>query len=139
MKSKTLPSDIAEVRQQFESYRNNSTTKRTLPTELWDLAIGLCEKHKVSPVAAALRLHAGTLSNKIRASKMGKKSRPSTKTTSTAVVELAPLQLSDSSAKASRSSLVAELCTSSGTMLRIFSGAGPDQVKALLAMAEAQS
>ena len=54
--SAKLPADLADAREQFESWRARGRARRPLPDELWKLAADLVPSHGVHRVSKALRL-----------------------------------------------------------------------------------
>src|SRR5947199_9441203 len=52
----TIPADLEEVRQQFESWRNTHAHRSRIPETLWTSAVKLARQHGLYRTAKALHL-----------------------------------------------------------------------------------
>ena len=55
-KAETIPADMEELRQEFESWRSTHTHRSRIPETLWASAVKLSRQHGLHRTAKALRL-----------------------------------------------------------------------------------
>ena len=123
------PEAIECVRCEFEAWRAARTGpgRGKIPDHLWDKAYELTKSHKVTHVTSAL----GVAGRDIR--RRAPSARRELRSESVEVVRVAPINLDSAAPREPRSrpSVIAELTTSSGISVRLFSGIDGDSLKTL--------
>lgn len=117
--------DTQQLIGQFKEWRANRVRGEKIPTELWHQAVKLAKKYPPSHVARAIVVSQKHLERHMKS--------PSNNNGQVDVVRVAPVQLSDSPSKPQyrRNSLIAEITTTSGTHVRIFSDIDAEAMQAL--------
>jgi hypothetical protein len=54
-----IPEDMQELHQRLEEWRATHRPRSPLPDELWNMAVGLAQRHNIHRVAGTLRLDYG--------------------------------------------------------------------------------
>ena len=62
----SIPAEIEEARQQFESWRGERKRGERIPANLWATAVELAKQHGVWPTAKALHLDHSGLKRRVR-------------------------------------------------------------------------
>jgi hypothetical protein len=127
-----IPDDLLTAQARFEAWRNQHSGKRPIPAELWDLAAQLALRHRPGLIASVLRLNLTTLKSK--SGILGKRGKPG----DMPLVKFAPVHFhasipttSKSEKKYGRPSMIAEVVSSSGISIRMFSGIDEASLKLL--------
>lgn len=68
-KTKQIPKPLEKTRERFESWRRKRKNKTAIPENLWEEAIGHCEKYGMGLTAKALRLNHSKLKKRKEASR----------------------------------------------------------------------
>ena len=63
----TLPPEVAEVRDQLESWRQTRAKRSPIPEPIWEAAAALAAEHGLHRVAKALRLNYPDLKRRVQA------------------------------------------------------------------------
>jgi hypothetical protein len=67
-RQKTLPSDIQQVQNRIEHWRETREKRTAIPEPLWEAAISLTQEHGIHQTARALRLSYESLKRRVIAS-----------------------------------------------------------------------
>ena len=129
-----IPDDLLMAQARFQAWRDLSSGKPRIPTELWSLAVQLTLRHRTGLVASTLGVNPTVLKNKSVDNVPKKQNKPA----DMAVMKFAPVNfqapvpvISQSGKKDCRPSLIAEVVSSSGISIRMFSGIDEANLKLL--------
>jgi hypothetical protein len=118
-----IPDDLVMAQTRFQAWRGQRLGKTRIPADLWELAVQLTLHHRTGLVASVLGLNPTALKSK--SVMPGKKNTPA----NMPLVKFAPVHfqapvpmISKSDKKTCRPSIIAEVVSSSGISIRMFSG-----------------
>ena len=125
LKQVKAQSDVQSLKQDFDRWRSIRIRGESIPEQLWESAVVLAQKYPPNHIAKTMSLDTRQL-----------KKRMGLSDTSKATIRVAPVNLAEPKivTKSLGHSLIAELTTTHGTHVRIYSSIDPTGMQALASL-----